>query len=194
MKDETMRVTESPHSEFESRIARPDAAITPPRATKGPAEALIADDLGHTAAITTARHLVMFMKRPGGQAQFSVPLAAQAAEDTFASLHAWMRANLTADLRVEALAQRAAMSPRHFARIYRTKVGRTPGRMVEEMRIEAARRSLEDTGLSVKRIARDCGFGDEERMRRSFIRQLGVAPSDYRARFAASSPPPPAPA
>lgn len=147
--------------------------------------ALIADDLGHTAAITTARHLVMFMKRPGGQAQFSVPLAAQAAEDTFASLHAWMRANLTADLRVEALAQRAAMSPRHFARIYRTKVGRTPGRMVEEMRIEAARRSLEDTGLSVKRIARDCGFGDEERMRRSFIRQLGVAPSDYRARFAA---------
>jgi transcriptional regulator GlxA family with amidase domain len=74
--------------------------------------ALIADDLGHTAAIATARHLVMFMKRPGGQAQFSVPLAAQAAEDMFASLHAWMRGNLIADLRVEALAQRAAMSPR----------------------------------------------------------------------------------
>jgi transcriptional regulator GlxA family with amidase domain len=147
--------------------------------------ALIADDLGHAAAMATARHLVMFIKRPGGQAQFSVPLAAQAAEDTFANLHGWMRGNLTADLGVEALAQRAAMSPRHFARVYLAKVGRTPARMVEEMRIEAARRSLEETELSVKRIARDCGFGDEERMRRSFIRQLGVAPSDYRSRFAA---------
>jgi len=147
--------------------------------------ALIADDLGHAAAMATARHLVMFIKRPGGQAQFSVPLAAQAEENTFASLHAWMRGNLTADLRVEALARRAAMSPRHFARVYLTKVGRTPARMVEEMRMEAARRSLEETDLSVKRIARDCGFGDEERMRRSFIRQLGVTPSDYRSRFAA---------
>jgi transcriptional regulator GlxA family with amidase domain len=149
--------------------------------------ALIAEDLGHAAAMATARHLVVFMKRPGGQAQFSAPLAAQTAEDAFAELHAWMRGNLAADLRVESLAERVAISPRHFARVYLAKVGRTPAKMVEEMRIEAARRALEETDFSVKRIARDCGFGDEERMRRSFVRGLGVAPSDYRSRFAAAA-------
>lgn len=150
--------------------------------------ALVEDDLGRDVALKVARHLVMFLKRPGGQAQFSEPLKAQAAAaDTdrpFAALHAWMSENLSHDLSVERLAARAGMSPRHFARVYAAEHGTTPAKAVEVLRVEAARRALEDTSTPVKRIAAACGFGDEERMRRSFVRRLGLSPLDYRRRFA----------
>jgi len=148
--------------------------------------ALIQDDLGHDLAMRIARQLVVFLKRPGGQAQFSANLEAQiAADPDFAELHAWVRDHLDEELKVERLAEQAGMSARTFARAYAAKAGRTPARMVEAMRIESARRVLEATERPLKQIARDCGFGDEERMRRAFQRRLGVCPLDYRVRFAA---------
>ena len=151
--------------------------------------ALIEDDYGHAVAIETARQLVMFVKRSGGQSQFSVPLASQTRGDArFTDLHAWMAANLAADLRVEQLAERAGMTPRTFARVYAETVGRTPARAVAEMRLEAACRALEETGLPLKRVAAVSGYTDEQRLRRAFVRQLGVGPCEYRARFSAHGP------
>lgn len=151
--------------------------------------ALVEDDLGRTVALQAARHLVVFLKRPGGQAQFSEPLKAQAAtrdaDEQFAALHAWMADNLAHDLSVEQLAAHVRMSPRHFARLYAAKQGTTPAKTVEVLRVEAARRVLEETPTPIKRVAAVCGFGDEERMRRSFVRRLGLSPLDYRRRFSA---------
>ncbi len=146
--------------------------------------ALVEADLGHAAALEVARDLVVFLKRPGTQAQFSAALAGQVIGDgRFGELHAWIAANLEQDLRVERLAERLAMSPRNFARAFASATGSTPAKAVEAARIEAARRLLEETPRPVGWVARRCGFGDDERMRRSFIRRIGVAPSDYRARF-----------
>jgi transcriptional regulator GlxA family with amidase domain len=147
--------------------------------------ALVEADLGRALAMRVARRLVVFLKRPGGQSQFSALLDAQAADDDFAALHEWIAANLAGDLSVERLAERAAMSPRNFARVYAAKLGTTPAKAVEAMRVEAARRSLEDSDRQIEQIARRCGFGDEETMRRAFRRRLGVNPRDYRRRFAA---------
>jgi len=147
--------------------------------------ALVEDDLGHELAMRVARGLVVFLKRPGGQSQFSAPLSAQTADDhALDALHGWMAAHLDADLRVERLAARAGMSPRTFARVYAAKLGTTPAKTVERLRVEAARRAIEEGGAPIKQIAHRCGFGDEERMRRAFVRRLGVSPSDYRTRFA----------
>lgn len=146
--------------------------------------ALVEQDLGHRAAIETARQLVVFIKRPGGQSQFSTPLQAQASgAGRFAELHAWVAAHLDADLRVENLARQVNMSPRTFARCYVAETGRTPARMVELMRLEAARRALEETALPIKRIASQSGYGEEQNLRRVFLRQLGVSPGQYRERF-----------
>jgi transcriptional regulator GlxA family with amidase domain len=153
--------------------------------------ALVEEDEGHATALSTAQSLVMFLKRPGGQAQFSRTLAAQSADRAgeFEALHAWMAENLTADLRVEALAERAAMSPRSFARSFAARTGATPARAVESLRVEAARRMLaDDRTIPVARVATRCGFGDEERMRRAFLRVLSVSPSDYRQRFGRLNP------
>lgn len=154
--------------------------------------ALVQEDFGHRLAMQVAQQLVVFLKRPGGQAQFSAPLAAQMAaagrdeDGRLLALQAWIAEHLAADLRVEQLAERARMSPRTFARLFTTKTGTTPAKAVEAMRLEAARRALEETTVPIKRIALDCGFRDEERMRRAFVRCLGVSPLDYRARFSAS--------
>ncbi|EJN06618.1 GlxA family transcriptional regulator [Herbaspirillum sp. YR522] len=148
--------------------------------------ALLEQDLGHQHAIATARQLVMFVKRPGGQSQFSAPLAWQTAgAGRFAELHAWIAANLGADLRVDNLARRMHMSPRTFARVYAAELGRTPARTVESMRLEAARRALEETAWPLKRIATESGYGEEQNLRRVFQRQLGVSPAQYRERFSA---------
>lgn len=148
--------------------------------------ALIERDHGHRVAIEAARRLVVFMKRPGGQAQFSVPLLLQSGPDArFAELHAWMRENLAKDLRVGELAARAGMSERSFARTYAASTGATPARSVEAMRVEAATGLLESTQLSLKRIAAATGFGDEQNLRRVFVRRFGVNPLAYRDRFAA---------
>ncbi len=146
--------------------------------------ALIEEDHGHRVAIETARELVVFVKRAGGQSQFSVPLKAQASKDArFADLHAWMAANLRGDLHVELLAERVGMSPRTFARTYAANVGRTPAKTVDAMRVEAACRALEETDLPLKAVAAQAGYVDEQALRRAFQRQLSVGPTDYRARF-----------
>jgi transcriptional regulator GlxA family with amidase domain len=146
--------------------------------------ALIEDDFGHQAAIDTARRLVMFMKRSGGQSQFSAPLSAQARDaGGFGDLHAWITANLRADLSVERLAEHMNMSPRTFARSYATRMGITPAKMVDAIRLEAACRSLQETELPLKAVADGAGYGDEQAMRRAFHRQFGVCPKTYRDRF-----------
>jgi len=146
--------------------------------------ALVQEDLGHSIAMQTAKMLVVYLQREGGQSQFSVPLSLQtAATPEFASLHAWMRENIGEELRIESLADQAAMSPRNFQRVYTAKVGRTPAKTVELLRLEAARGALEHGALRLKQIAVQCGFGDERRLRRAFHRQFGVNPLDYRDRF-----------
>ncbi len=145
--------------------------------------ALVQEDAGRSLALAVARHLVMFLKRPGGQAQFSAVLSLQGAEDRFGALHGWMVGRLTGDLSLPALAQKAGMSERSFSRHYTEATGTTPARAVERLRVEAARRLLSDTRLPVKRVAERCGFGSEETLRRSFLRQLAATPQEYRARF-----------
>ena len=145
--------------------------------------ALVEQDLGRTAALAVARYLVVFLKRPGGQAQFSAALTLQTAEDRFGALHDWIGKHLTEALSLPVLARQAGMSERSFSRHYAEATGLTPAHAVERLRVEAARRLLSDSRLPVKRISQRCGFGSEETMRRSFVRLLAVAPQDYRARF-----------
>jgi transcriptional regulator GlxA family with amidase domain len=151
--------------------------------------ALIRRDLGSEMAMRVAKQMVVFLQRPGGQAQFSAALLAQAtakkADDPLLGITAYVAANLDRDLSVSALAERAGMSPRTFARLFEGRAdGLTPAKLVEATRVEAATRSLSETRAPIKQIANQCGFGDEERMRRAFLRRLGVAPSAYRERFA----------
>lgn len=145
--------------------------------------ALVEQDLGRSLALAVARQLVMFLKRPGGQAQFSATLALQESEDRFGPLHRWMSSHLKNDLSLPALAAKAGMSERGFSRHYHLATGLTPARAVERLRVEAARRLLSDSRQPVKRIAERCGFGSEETLRRSFLRLLAATPQDYRNRF-----------
>ncbi|MEM8648220.1 MAG: GlxA family transcriptional regulator [Pseudomonadota bacterium] len=147
--------------------------------------AMVAEDLGQEAALKRARSLVTYMVRPGGQSQFSPALERQkqSGSGRFDRLHQWIAENLERDLRVERLAERENMSVRSFHRLYTAAVGTTPAKAVEALRVEAARELLETSGQGVKVVAARCGFQDEERMRRAFLRQVGVSPSDYRQRF-----------
>jgi transcriptional regulator GlxA family with amidase domain len=146
--------------------------------------ALVEEDLGRDVALTVARWLVLFLKRPGGQSQFSTQLATQAAErEPIRDLQSWIAEHVDEDLSVERLAHRAAMSPRNFARVFAREVGTTPARFVEGTRVEAARRKLEDSRDGVEAIAAHCGFGTAETMRRAFLRNVRVPPADYRSRF-----------
>ena len=133
--------------------------------------ALIEEDLGRKLAMDVARRMVMFLKRPGGQAQFSATLLAQSADsDSLRGVPEWIADHLTADLSVEALAGRAAMSPRSFARRFAAEVGATPAKAIERLRVEAARALLDGQPLQVEDVALETGFGDSERMRRAFLR------------------------
>ncbi|WP_322974243.1 GlxA family transcriptional regulator [Actinacidiphila epipremni] len=146
--------------------------------------ALVEEDLGRDAALAVARGLVVFLRRPGGQAQFSAQLAAQIAErEPLRDVQRWITEHPEADLSVDALAARAALSPRQFARAFRAEVGVTPGQYVDRARLEAARRLLEDTAFGVAEIARAAGYGTPEAMRRAFLRSLAVPPAEYRRRF-----------
>jgi transcriptional regulator GlxA family with amidase domain len=147
--------------------------------------ALVEEDLGRTVALAVARYLVVFMKRPGGQAQFSTALSLQAADDEFGPLHEWISNHLSDDLPLPVLADQAGMSERSFSRHYAEATGLTPARAIERLRVEAARRLLSESGLPVKRVSQRCGFGSEETMRRSFLRLLAVTPQEYRTRFSA---------
>ncbi|MGK5546333.1 GlxA family transcriptional regulator [Streptomyces sp. URMC 127] len=146
--------------------------------------ALVEDDLGREPALAIARNLVVFLRRPGNQTQFSAPLAAQtASRPRLRDVQHWIVENPAADLSVEALAARADLSPRHFARAFHSETGMTPGRYVDRVRLEAARRQLEDTGDGVEEVSRACGYGTPEAMRRAFVRALGTSPAEYRRRF-----------
>ena len=146
--------------------------------------ALVEEDLGRETALAVAQHLVVFLKRPGGQSQFSAQLRAQLPErETLRDLEAWIAEHPEADLSVDSLAARVAMSPRNFARVFARDIGTTPARYVEHARVEAARRRLEESDASIDKIAETCGFGSAETLRRAFQRGLSVSPSDYRDRF-----------
>jgi transcriptional regulator GlxA family with amidase domain len=146
--------------------------------------ALTEDDLGRDAALAIARHLVVFLRRPGNQAQFSAQLATQmAGREPLREIQQWIADHPAADLSVEALASRASLSPRQFARAFAAEVGMPPGRYVDRVRLEAARRRMEDTADGVEQTARSCGYGTPEAMRRAFIRALGISPGEYRRRF-----------
>jgi transcriptional regulator GlxA family with amidase domain len=146
--------------------------------------ALLEDDHGSEVARIVARQLVLFLRRPGGQSQFSAAMASQPAErEPLRDVQQWMSDNLDADLSVPALAERACMSPRNFARAFKREVGMTPATYVEALRVERARALLETSHAAVEDIAGRCGFGTVETMRRSFRRRLGVSPGHYRDRF-----------
>jgi transcriptional regulator GlxA family with amidase domain len=146
--------------------------------------ALVEEDLGAAAARDTARWLVLFLRRPGGQAQFSARPAWRPAEsEPLRDLQAWIAGNLDADLSVAALAERAFMSPRNFARAFKREVGTTPAAYVESVRLERARAELEAGEAPVEAVAAGCGFGTVETMRRAFQRRFNVNPAAYRSRF-----------
>ena len=146
--------------------------------------ALVEEDLGADVAREVAQQLVVFLRRPGGQSQFSAQIAAPPAErEPLREVQAYIAGNVAADLSVPALAERAAMSPRNFARAFRRETGMTPAAYVESVRVEQARIALEGSDAQVESIARHCGFGTVETMRRAFHRRLGVGPAAYRSRF-----------
>lgn len=148
--------------------------------------ALVEHDLGRAIALEVARELVVFLKRPGGQSQFSAQLAADVGADDpdrFGELTRWIADHLDGDLSVEILAERSAMSPRNFARRFIAAMKVAPAKYVQMLRIDAARRHLSEGDLPVARIAGRCGFASAEAMRLAFQRHLNVTPTDFRARF-----------
>ena len=146
--------------------------------------ALVEEDMGHAAALAVARGLVVYLRRPGGQAQFSAHLRAQSAQRApLRDVQQWISEHPSADLSVTTLAARAGLSPRQFARVFAAETGISPGRFVSTVRLETARRMLEDSGRGVSQVARACGYGTPEAMRRAFVQSLGVPPASYRHRF-----------
>ena len=146
--------------------------------------ALVEEDLGYEIAAVVARQMVAFIRRSDGQRQFSVPVVPDVGTSAdLAELHRWMAANLREDFRVERLADRARMSPRTFARVYRSQTGSTPAKTVEAIRLRAACKALEETDLPFKAIAEQSGLQTEQNLRRAMQRQFGIGPADYRSRF-----------
>jgi transcriptional regulator GlxA family with amidase domain len=144
--------------------------------------AMVEEDCGGGVALQIAKDLVLYLRRPGGQSQFSAMLP-ERSEDRFQTLRGWVLEHLDTPLRVEDLADRAGMSPRHFARVFHAETGHTPARFVERLRVEAACRRLESQGGGLKAIAAATGFGGPDSMRRSFVRRLRITPDQYRAHF-----------
>jgi len=148
--------------------------------------ALVEEDLGYAASLEVARELVLFLRRPGTQAQFSTVLQAQAAQSPeLRELQAWIADHLAHDLSVAVLAERVAMSPRNFARVFAREVGETPARYVERLRVEAVRRMLEAGDQRLEAVARTTGFGNADVMRQAFLRHVQTTPERYRAAFRA---------
>jgi transcriptional regulator GlxA family with amidase domain len=146
--------------------------------------ALIAEDLGAEVALSVARAMVVYLRRPGDQSQYSAPLRLQAAQTpSVRELVAWATEHPASDLSVPALAKRAGKSPRHLTRIFRKELDVAPAEAVEQLRVEAARRALQQTDAGLEDVAARCGFGSAEVLRRTFLRTLHLTPSAYRARF-----------
>jgi transcriptional regulator GlxA family with amidase domain len=147
--------------------------------------ALVEDDHGTEVAQTVARWLVLYLRRPGGQTQFAAPVwVARAKREPIRAVQDAVESEPGGAHSIGELARRAAMSPRHFTRVFTDEVGEAPGAYVERVRTEAARRQLEQTDDTVVAIAARCGFGTPETMRRNFIRRIGVSPDQYRKTFA----------
>ncbi|EGT5762407.1 GlxA family transcriptional regulator [Cronobacter sakazakii] len=148
--------------------------------------ALLEEDGGFELARNVAQELVMYLRRPGGQSQFSRYLLTQAkTPGPIRDLQGWILENLAQDLSVERLAEHVAMSPRNFTRVFTRETGVSPARYVEEARLDAARQRLEQGGESIEQVATQCGFGNAINLRRVFERNLHLTPSDYRERFCA---------
>lgn len=145
--------------------------------------ALVEQDHGKAVALAVAQELVLFLKRPGGQSQFSRHLQAQRRDDLFGELELWMLEHPGEDLSIAKLARRMNMSARHFARLFAARLGTSPAAYVRRLRVEQARRRIEEGALRLKQVARDCGFGDEQALRRSFQAVVGITPAEYRQRF-----------
>jgi transcriptional regulator GlxA family with amidase domain len=162
--------------------------------------ALLEEDVGPEVMLAVARTMVVFPNRPGGQSQFCAhssllneghpfrPLTPTNKRPEFSDLQAWMLAHPAADLSVPALADRMGMSVRNFSRLFQSEVGETPAHFAESVRAEAARCKLEQTAIPVERIAKECGFADPERMRRTFQRLYDTSPAEYRDRFRSTLP------
>jgi transcriptional regulator GlxA family with amidase domain len=151
--------------------------------------ALVEEDHGSPLALQVARHLVLYLRRPGGQSQFSAALSLQLSDrQPLRELQSWVLENLDKELNVPMLAERLSMSPRNFARVFGQEMRLTPGKFVERLRVETARRRLEETGRSLKKIAAECGFGSVGSMRTVFQRVVGVAPGRYRQHFRGARP------
>ncbi|HEV2116087.1 MAG TPA: GlxA family transcriptional regulator [Terriglobales bacterium] len=151
--------------------------------------ALVEEDLGAPLALKVAREMVLYLRRPGGQSQFSAAMSLQASDrKQIEELRSWAFDHLEEELTVEKLAEQAGMSPRHFARVFVQETAITPARFVERLRVEAARRRLEESRDKLEKIATDCGFGSLSSLRRSFLRVLHVPPADYRNRFTGLRP------
>lgn len=145
---------------------------------------IVEEDFGHELAMRVARLLVVYYRRPGWQTQFSPLLEAQTRlTKRFAKLQEWILQNFSQKLSVELLAEKAGMSSRNFARVFGKETGKTPGKYVEEVRLEHARAMLEAGECDFDRVALISGFGREERMRRAFVRTFGVSPRQYRSHF-----------
>lgn len=146
--------------------------------------ALVEEDFGHEVAMKVAKQLVLFLKRPGGQSQFSNQLAMQfKLSGPLESLSEWLVDNIDQPVSVTDMAQQVAMSPRNFARVFQRETGTTPAKFVEGLRVERAQQLLEASNLGLEQVADKCGFGSAERMRRSFVKTLNVLPVDYKRRF-----------
>jgi transcriptional regulator GlxA family with amidase domain len=145
--------------------------------------ALVEEDHGKAVALAVAQELVLFLKRPGGQSQFSRHLEAQRRDDLFGELELWMLENPGADFSVARLARRMNMSPRHFARLFTQRLGASPAAHARRLRVEQARRRIEEGATTLKRVARECGFADEQSLRRGFRAVVGITPAEYRQRF-----------
>jgi transcriptional regulator GlxA family with amidase domain len=148
--------------------------------------AWVEEDCGSALAHEIARELVLFLRRPAGQEQLSVSLAKQASEmKNIVELQVWIADHLEKNLSVQVLAQRAAMSVRNFERVFTREIGCTPARYIAQLRVEAARRQLENSSKSMEQIARSCGFVSADLMRRAFVRSVGTTPGRYRSRLLA---------
>jgi transcriptional regulator GlxA family with amidase domain len=148
--------------------------------------AFVEEDHGKSVALAVAQELVLYLRRPGHQTQFSRHLAAEARDDQFGRLELWALDHLQDNLSVTALAEQCGMSERHFGRVFTATFGSTPGAWIARLRLEAAKRRIEQNAGSLKDVARQCGFGDEQRLRRAFQKSLGLTPSEYRSLVAAS--------
>jgi len=153
--------------------------------------ALVEEDYGSRLALQVARNLVLYLRRPGGQSQFSTALSLQLTDrKPLRELEAWVLDNLQKPLTVPLLAEQVAMSPRNFARVFAKEMKTTPAKFVERLRVEAARRRLEESHNSMEMIADECGFGNVNSMRNVFQRTLKIAPGQYRRHFRHMKQPP----